>query len=319
MTVNTTPFNLRSYQRDFADHFLERPVPRSLLVAPPGSGKIITALYTAKTLLERQLVQATLVITDRRILQEQWHRVAQRYGLEFQHLTDDFVDVKQGVVSTIQSLRSPERRHALQDEAQRKDWFIIVDEALRNQQSTASLVDDVLELNPASRALFISSAAPSSVSFDSQFRFGIESILESSLIAVPQSEIVISRFSPSFGLLRTLQKQAIDLDSLSWREFEKLIAQLLQADGYEVNLMRGSKDGGVDIIATKDLGVTGSFRALWQAKKKGLKQRVGISVIRELADTRHEFGTSKGVIVTSTYLAKGVLSVLTEINTCSAK
>jgi restriction system protein len=127
------------------------------------------------------------------------------------------------------------------------------------------------------------------------------------LLESPESEIVIARFSPSFELVRNLAKRPIDIDSLTWREFEKLISELLESDGYEVELMQGSKDGGVDVIATKDLGVNGSFRALWQAKKKGIQQRVGISVIRELADTRQEFGATKGVIVTSTYLTKGAL------------
>lgn len=43
------------------------------------------------------------------------------------------------------------------------------------------------------------------------------------------------------------------------------------------------------------------------SEKKSVKNKVGISVIRELADTRQEFGASKGIIVTSTYLTRGAL------------
>ncbi len=108
-------------------------------------------------------------------------------------------------------------------------------------------------------------------------------------------------------MLRKLQEQGSGLDDLSWREFEKLIAALLEKDGYVVELMQGSKDGGVDVVATKNLGAVGTFKALWQAKKKSTGHKVGISVVRELADTRQEFGASKGIIVTSTYLTKGAL------------
>ncbi len=100
-------------------------------------------------------------------------------------------------------------------------------------------------------------------------------------------------------MLRKLQEQGSGLDDLSWREFEKLIAALLEKDGYV--------DGGVDVVATKNLGGVGTFKALWQAKKKSTGHKVGISVVRELADTRQEFGASKGIIVTSTYLTKGAL------------
>jgi HJR/Mrr/RecB family endonuclease len=71
--------------------------------------------------------------------------------------------------------------------------------------------------------------------------------------------------------------------------------------------MQGSRDGGVDVVATKDLGAAGSFKTLWQAKKKTKGNKVGISIVRELADTRQEVGASKGIIVTSTYLTKGAL------------
>jgi HJR/Mrr/RecB family endonuclease len=117
----------------------------------------------------------------------------------------------------------------------------------------------------------------------------------------------VARYSPSFDLLRRLQKDASALNDLSWRQFEKLIASLLESDGYEVELMQGSKDGGVDVVAIRDDGAAGSFKTLWQAKKMSSKNKVGISVVRELADTRQEFGASKGIIVTSTYLTSGAL------------
>lgn len=74
-----------------------------------------------------------------------------------------------------------------------------------------------------------------------------------------------------------------------------------------MELMKGTKDGGVDVVAYKDLGPAGMFKTLWQAKKKKLTNKVGLEVVRELADTRQELGASKALIVTSSYLTRGAL------------
>jgi hypothetical protein len=72
--------------------------------------------------------------------------------------------------------------------------------------------------------------------------------------------------------------------------------------------LRDTKDGGVDVVAVKDMGNAGLFKTLWQAKKKEVKNKVGLSVVRELADTTREFKASKGIIVTSTYLTRDALA-----------
>jgi restriction system protein len=125
-------------------------------------------------------------------------------------------------------------------------------------------------------------------------------------LADPQVQSEIARWSPSFHVLKRLQAVA-NLDSLSWRELEELAAELLQQDGYKVELGPGRGDGGVDIVAIKELGELGLFKAVWQAKKMKPGNKVGISVIRELADTRIEHKASKGILLTSTYLTRGAL------------
>ena len=47
--------------------------------------------------------------------------------------------------------------------------------------------------------------------------------------------------------------------------------------------------------------------SVWQAKKLQPANKVGIEVIRELADTRNEHKASKGIIVTTTFLTKPAL------------
>lgn len=126
-------------------------------------------------------------------------------------------------------------------------------------------------------------------------------------LAVSGTQIEIANLSPSFGILERLLRDGVDIDALTWRQLEELTADLLSKDGYSVELGPGKKDGGIDIVAVKNLGSAGLFKAVWQAKKLKPGNKVGISVIRELADTRSEQKASKGIVITTTYLTKGAL------------
>jgi restriction system protein len=110
-----------------------------------------------------------------------------------------------------------------------------------------------------------------------------------------------------YCLIFRIQRGEINLYNVQWREFEKLVAELLHSDGWKVELRQGTKDGGVDILAMKTGFPYGDVLTLWQAKWLGKGRKVGIDTIRELADTRNEFKASKGIIVTSSYLTGGAI------------
>ena len=114
-------------------------------------------------------------------------------------------------------------------------------------------------------------------------------------------------FSPSITVLERLHRQQAKLDTITWRELEKLIAELLDNEGYEVKLGKGSKDGGADIIAFKNLPGVGPIKSVWQAKHYAGGNKIGINLIRELADVRNELGASKAIMVTTSYLTSGAL------------
>src|SRR6476469_522819 len=114
----------------------------------------------------------------------------------------------------------------------------------------------------------------------------------------------ISLLAPHLGILQKLADKSIDIDNLHWRELEKLIAELLDKDGYNVELGKGTKDGGADIIAVKEIEGIGLFKGVWQAKNLSSGKKVGIGVIREIADTRQEMKESKAIIVTTTFLTR---------------
>jgi len=285
--------------------FISQPHARSLLVAPVGTGKTTTALFAANKMLDDGIVDSLLVISERVMLRHQWSDVASRYGIELEKSLEDKLRGN-GVSTTLQALRS-KNAETIDSAAKTRRWLIIADDPSYRTKSLIELVDRMLRANNASRALFITQRVPTDLSFEAEFTFNTELILDRRIIQARSTQIRVAQFSPSFALLRELQRRPSFIDSLTWRQFEKLIATLLERDGYTVELMQGSKDGGVDVMAVKDQGAAGYFKTLWQAKKQSVKNKVGISVVRELADTRHEFGASKGIIVTSSYLTRGAL------------
>jgi hypothetical protein len=117
----------------------------------------------------------------------------------------------------------------------------------------------------------------------------------------------ISLLAPHLGILQKLAERTINIDDLRWRELEELIAELLEKDKFEVQLGKGIKDGGADIIAIKEVENLGFIKSIWQAKKLTSGKKVGIGVIRELADTRREMNANKGIIVTTTFLTRGAI------------
>lgn len=305
MNTNRLP-PLASWQQDFVDQFLSQENTKSLLVAAPGTGKTMTALFAANKMLERKAVDALMVISDRLALRNQWRYAASDYGIALEESLESNPGGN-GVSTTLQSLQTKGAEARIEAAARSRRWLIIADDTAYEIGPLASIVDRILSLNEGSKALFISRHVPQALSYEAEFRFRTEIILDRSILEANTTALHVARFSPSFSLLRQLQNGASALDGMSWRAFEKLIATLLEKDGYIVELMKGSKDGGVDVVAVKDLGPNGYFKALWQAKKLAVTNKVGISVVRELADTREEFGASKGIIVTSSYLTRGAL------------
>jgi restriction system protein len=114
--------------------------------------------------------------------------------------------------------------------------------------------------------------------------------------------------SPSAIMIAAdLLKKGRLLSELHWRDFEKLIAQLLEKSGWLIELMQGSKDGGIDVVATIREPELGLIKSLWQAKKYRPSNKVQVNVVRELAGIRDNHKATKGIIVTTSSLTKGAL------------
>jgi hypothetical protein len=126
----------------------------------------------------------------------------------------------------------------------------------------------------------------------------------------PTSNVAVSSFTPSRSALliaADLFKQGRLLSELEWQAFERLIGELLERDGWSVDVTRGSRDGGVDVIASINDANIGSIKAFWQAKRYGPSKKVSLAQVRELSGLISRDRVTKGVIVTTSRLTRGAL------------
>jgi hypothetical protein len=119
-------------------------------------------------------------------------------------------------------------------------------------------------------------------------------------------------YSPSLLLLAKLRAGDMTLHDLHWRQLEEIVAELLAQEGYQVTLGPGTKDGGRDITAIKQVACIGQVMSIWQAKKKAPHNKVDLDVIRLLDYTRLTTGASKGIIVTTTSLTRDALHLVNQ-------
>ena len=92
------------------------------------------------------------------------------------------------------------------------------------------------------------------------------------------------------------------LSDLYWRDFEKVVAALLEAHGYEVELGPGSNDGGVDIkLLQRD--PIGDILTLVQAKRYSPHRKIKLDAVQALHGASAAEGADRSMFVTtSAYL-----------------
>jgi len=296
--------NLLEWQQDFIDNYVENPPETALLITAPGMGKTRATLKAWERLSIDYNYENLIILTSAVALKDQWKNLVQE-SISYKTFT------RNTIVNNIQQYYNTENLTRLNELYHSSKTFMVIDDFHRIAHSEIMkkiVYDFNKENHNYSKTLFLSGLHQEvfKLALDDSFPIGREYVYDGSILIKPQTKIEITRFSPSYGILQKLLKQRLRVDDLSWREFEKLVAQLLESDGFQIELMNGTKDGGVDIIATKLNDISGYYKTLWQAKKFS-KNKVTLSTIRELADSVNEFSASKGVIVTTTFLTKDAL------------
>ncbi len=125
-----------------------------------------------------------------------------------------------------------------------------------------------------------------------------------SVVEIPPSKLSESLIFTLDDIDPRLYQSLIDhpelLRTLEWRTFEKLLADALEAIGFEVELQKGTKDGGIDLFAIKRQAIIGPERYLIQAKR--YKNKVGLEPVQRLMFLhKHHLVTKVCLATTSTF------------------
>lgn len=308
------------WQCEFLQRFTEAHGQKSLLIAPAGAGKTTLGLQTVRALLDRKLADVAVILTDYRALHAHWVERARTAGIDIEPSILAFQGTgKQALCETTHTLRREELRDYVSRLARARRVFVLMDELGNQSQDVNTLVDDVLLADPANKALLLAREAPSNMEFDTQFRLDLDLRLTWSIVEPTEPSIPVARFFSVAHALRKLAEDISRVDDMPWRHFERVVAALLEEEGYDVELMRGSKDGGIDIVAVKNHLVCGHEKLVVQVKRKNPKYKVDITVVRQLSAVQMHSKATKGLIVTSAYLTRDALALVEREKTQLAK
>lgn len=129
---------------------------------------------------------------------------------------------------------------------------------------------------------------------------------EFDLIEWPENEIilptqeVITQTNKVKDIIRAIYQDHQFLFKLTSRQFEEVVAELLENKGFHVELTKQTRDNGYDILALKDLNGF-PLKFLVECKKYASSRPIGIEIIRSFCDVVKEENANKGIICTTSY------------------
>lgn len=126
-------------------------------------------------------------------------------------------------------------------------------------------------------------------------------------------EILYCSIDNAENRLQYLLSNPEEAYNLSSREFEKVVEEIFRLEGWETQLTQVTKDGGKDIIATRDIGGL-PFMIIIECKKYSSKRPVGVGLVRELRGVQDEGRYGKAVLVTTSTFSKEARDFAGEYN-----
>lgn len=118
-------------------------------------------------------------------------------------------------------------------------------------------------------------------------------------LVVPE-KVVVAVTAVNSELLERLKTDPSILRTLSSRRFEEVVAELLELQGYKVELTPASRDGGFDMYAAKNDAI-GQFLYLIECKRYSPPNKVGVQIVRALHGVVQQERATAGVIATTSF------------------
>lgn len=109
-------------------------------------------------------------------------------------------------------------------------------------------------------------------------------------------------------LLKYVAKHPEALHVLKPRQFEQLIAEVMESFGFDVELTPETRDGGCDVLAVSKSVGPGKLRASYviECKKYREDRKVGVEVARQLLFVKNEKQFAGAIIATTSDFTSGV-------------
>jgi len=110
--------------------------------------------------------------------------------------------------------------------------------------------------------------------------------------------------SATDAIIANLKKHPDDIYDLPPRQFEELLATLLENMGWDVQLTPQSGDGGCDILAYLKTDLA-TLLCLVEAKRYRADRPVGVELVRTLYGTLNDHQASSALLATTSHFTKG--------------
>lgn len=117
------------------------------------------------------------------------------------------------------------------------------------------------------------------------------------------SKILIDESKQIRKIISEIYKQNLTLFSISPREFEEVISELLRKQGFETQLTKQTRDNGFDIIAIQHIAGHYPIKFLVECKRFRLDRPVGVNIIRSFSDVIKSENANRGIIATTSYFS----------------
>lgn len=133
--------------------------------------------------------------------------------------------------------------------------------------------------------------------------FSSKIILPSKEIIVPSKEIKTSIAVVNDTLLEKARQNPKIMYTFTPREFEMMVCELLDKQGYNVKLTKQTRDGGKDIIVIQN-SLLGEFCIFVECKKYDAQNPISVGMVRSFYGTVMAEAVTAGVIMTTSYFTR---------------
>lgn len=141
--------------------------------------------------------------------------------------------------------------------------------------------------------------------------FGLDAQGQGTGLILPKNELLLLPPIPVAvvgvwrNIIARIAEGRQDLHDLDWREFEDLVAELLEEYGWSTTPMGYTKDNGIDIIAVRSVDPDIPISMMVQCKKQRASRPVKVSVVREVWSVKSENAFHQAMIATTSSFTKG--------------